>query len=50
MRPGGAPALAGLPQPAIHRANRNPKPRRQNTLAALAPLVRRQHPFPQVRR
>ena len=46
----GTPALARLPQPAIHRANRDPEPLGQDTLAALAPLMRRQHALPQVHR
>jgi hypothetical protein len=44
----GAPALARLPQPAIHCPNRNPEPLGQDALAALAPLMRRQHALPQV--
>jgi len=48
--PRGAPALAGLPQPAVHRADRDPGPLGQHALAALAPLVRRQHTLPQIHR
>jgi hypothetical protein len=44
------PALAHLPQPAIHRANRNPEPLGQDALAALAPLMRGQHTLPQIHR
>ena len=48
--PRGAPAFARLPQPAVHRAERDPEPLGQHALAALAPLVRRQHALPQVHR
>jgi hypothetical protein len=46
----GTPALACLPQPAIHGPNRNPEPLGQDALAALAPLMCRQHAPPQVHR
>ena len=44
----GAAALARLPQPAVHRADRNSEPLGQHALAALAPLMGRQHALPQV--
>ena len=46
----GAAALPRLPQPVVHRANRDLEPLGQHTLAALAPLMRRQHALSQVYR
>jgi hypothetical protein len=38
-----AAALPRLPKPGVHRADRNREPIRQNTLAALASIMRGQH-------
>jgi hypothetical protein len=45
-----AAAFAGPPQPAVHRAQRDPESLGENPPAALAPHMCRKHPLPQIRR